>query len=283
MTTFGAWFHRAKEKLTSSSAFEDDANLTLRFLLEARLEKPFAVLQLSPETDLLNIEQLNQDVEKLFTGTPLPYLLGEWSFYGMDFTLTPDVLIPRPETELLVEQALQWLTSYQSSRIPFILDIGTGSGIIAITLAKHIIEAQIIAADISPQALEVCRQNIKRHNVSGIVSTCLADGIPPIQQKVDLLCANLPYIPEKTLQNLPVIKHEPRLALDGGSDGLRIIEKVLANSVHLMQPTSLLLFEIEASQGESAVNLAKSYYPHSKIIMLQDLAGKDRLLRIENP
>ena len=110
----------------------------------------------------------------------------------------------------------------------------------------------------------------------------MADGFPNQVRKIDLLCANLPYIPTQVVDELRVTNFEPRLALDGGSDGLSIVEKVLENSVHRMSKHSLLLFEIEASQREPAYKLAKQHYPKGKVTILKDLAGKVRLLRIEN-
>jgi release factor glutamine methyltransferase len=279
--TIGEWLDSARKQLSSSTLFDDDIQLTLKFLLEARLDRPLFFLSDS----LLSSNEKNQldiDLEALYNGKPLPYVIGEWSFYGYEFRITPDVLIPRPETELLVEEALNWLNNNPEETTPIIYDIGTGSGIIAITLAKRFGGSDITASDISPEALNICKKNIQKHNLSHRINPILSDGIPDGQQKIDLLCANLPYIPEKKVDELRVTEYEPRLALDGGPDGLSIVSKVLSDSVTRMKPKSLLLFEIEASQKNPAIQLAEQYYPYSKITIISDLAGKDRLLRIEN-
>jgi release factor glutamine methyltransferase len=281
MTTVYDWLIKAKERLSSSEYFEDDINLTLKFLLESRLHFSFPLLS----QNLLSKEdqtQLDSDLEELSNGKPLPHIIGEWSFYGEDFIITSDVLIPRPETELMIEEALNWLLHIPEDAQPVVYDIGTGSGIIAITIAKHLTSALIIASDISTSALSICEKNIAFHELSAKITTCLADGLPKIDDKIDLLCANLPYIPSKTVDALRVRLHEPRIALDGGEDGMHIIKKVIADSVNRMKQHSLLLFEIEAGQGQLAVSVATNYYPHSTITIMQDLSGKNRLLRIEN-
>ena len=281
MQTVGEWLYSAHAKLTTSDHFEDDVQLTLKFLLEARLHRyrPFLSDEtLTPQEN----KQLDADLVALTQGKPLPYVIGEWSFYGYEFLLTPAVLIPRPETELLVEEALNWLETNRFEHSPRVYDIGTGSGIIAITIAKRYSDCSVLASDISPDAITVCEQNIHKHNIDNRVSAILTKNIPEGQEEIDLLCANLPYIPEKLVDELRVSVSEPRLALDGGPDGLRIIEDVLKQSTSRMSKTSLLLFEIEASQKQSALLLTEKIYPHSKISVLKDLAGKDRLLRIEN-
>lgn len=281
MPTIGDWLSSAQAKLNTSNFFEDDVQLTLKFLIEARTQRyrPF----ISDETLTTQEQQrLDEDLFALTQGKPLPYVIGEWSFYGYDFLLTPDVLIPRPETELLVEEALNWLETNRFDHPPRVYDIGTGSGVIAITIAKRYSKCSVLASDISPGAIAVCEQNIHKHNIDNRVSAILTKNIPEGEEEIDLLCANLPYIPERLVGDLQVSKFEPRLALDGGPDGLRIIEDVLKQSVSRMNATSLLLFEIEASQKQSALLLTEKIYPHSKISVLKDLAGKDRLLRIEN-
>lgn len=281
MTTIGDWLNQAKARLASSTVFEDDVNLTLKFLLEARLDIKFPF---SSATALSSQEetQLNKDLDELYSGRPLPYTIGEWSFYGLDFIVSSDVLIPRPETELLVEKALGWLEKCHEGHRPLVYDVGTGSGIIAITISKFHPSCFMLASDISAGALSICEQNMIFHGLQDRINLTLADGIPNREEKIDLLCANLPYIPENIVDGLQVNTFEPRLALDGGVDGLRIIEKVLAQSVSRMKQHSLLLFEIESSQGLLAQSVAAVYYPHSTISILTDLAGKNRLLSIEN-
>ncbi len=212
-------------------------------------------------------------------GEPLPYLVGEWEFYARPFFLDPNVLIFRPETELLVETGLNWLQANPSRRTA--ADIGTGSGVIAIALAIQIEELSVTAIDISEAALALARRNAERHAVESQVAFAQGDLLAALPAPVHLLCANLPYIPTATLDTLPVAQFEPRLALDGGPDGLRLIARLLADAPAKLTPGGLALLEIEAGQGESAPALARQFFPQAAIEVLPDLAGHPRLLVVQ--
>jgi release factor glutamine methyltransferase len=225
---------------------------------------------------------------RLQAGEPLPYILGHWEFYGLDFFITPDVLIPRPETELLVDTALKQLAGGNHPAI--ILDVGTGSGCVAISIASHCPGAQIVATDISAAALAVAQRNAERHGVADCIQFIQADLFPltppplPLGEgegvRIDLLLANLPYIPTATLHNLDVYGKEPTLALDGGPDGLTLIRRLLEAAPPILAPGGGMLLEIEATQGEAASRLARDYFPRADIHILPDLAGYDRVLQI---
>ncbi len=217
-------------------------------------------------------------IEQAERGTPLPYLLGQWEFFGLNFKITPDVLIPRPETELLVEEALG-KTQEPKTQNPKIADVGTGSGIIAVTLAVKLPHARIVAADVSAAALEVARANAVAHGVAERVQFIRGDLLEGVG-RVNLICANVPYIPTAELESLPVAKHEPTLALDGGPDGLRVIERLLATAGDHLLPGGALLAEIAATQGEAAATLARHYFPSAQVEVHKDLAGLDRLLEV---
>ena len=230
------------------------------------------------------IESANQAFARLGAGEPLPYILGHWEFFGMEFNITPDVLIPRPETELLVEKAIKWLTANPSKRS--VADIGTGSGIIATTIAMHVPDANILATDISPKALKVAKHNAEKFHVHHRINFLQCDLLPaqsPIenrQSKIDLLCANLPYIPTQTLSGLPIFGREPTLALDGGEDGLNLYRRLLSIAPGWLTPNGMLLLEIEATQGIQVLNLASDTFSEAFIALHQDYAGHDRLLEI---
>lgn len=217
-------------------------------------------------------------------GVPLPYLLGHWEFFGLDFIVTPDVLIPRPETELLVERALHSISNSPNAK-RLVLDVGTGSGIIAVTLATKLPHAQITAVDISPAALAVARANAQRHGVADritfIESDLLSTGHSP-RSPFDLIVANLPYIPTADLPSLAVAQHEPTLALDGGPDGLSLIKRLLADVPAILAPGGTILLEIEYRQGTAVSALAQSAFPNTLVNIHQDLAGLDRLIEIEH-
>ncbi len=224
-------------------------------------------------------QQIQASLARLENGEPLPYVLGHWEFFGMDFNLTPDVLIPRPETELLVEKAIAWLQTTSLPRLA--ADIGTGSGIIAVTIAANAPHARFLATDISPAALQVAQANARKHGVEDRIRFLECDLLPaPPIEPLHLLCANLPYIPTPTLHSLTVYRREPTLALDGGTDGLDLFRKLLRLAPAWMLPHSLILLEIESTLGAQTLNLARSTFPHAEIRLHKDLSGRDRLLEI---
>jgi release factor glutamine methyltransferase len=223
---------------------------------------------------------LQSSLARLEKGEPLPYVLGRWEFYGLVFKVTPDTLIPRPETELLVETALAWL-----ERNPGRLgaDIGTGTGCIAVALAVRIHDLQLTATDVSDPALRVAQDNAEKHGVSGRIRFVHSNLFPPKAEMYDLVCANLPYIPSQELPGLEVFRKEPSLALDGGSSGLDLIQRLLGSAPHRLHPGGLLLLEIEASQGESAQEAAQAAFPTAEVKVHPDLAGRDRLVSVQLP
>lgn len=260
--------------------------LEAQVLLAHVLEKPRAWIIAHPEAQLdpMKVESLDAIVGRRLAGEPLPYLLGKWEFFGLEFSITPAVLIPRPETELLVEHALTWLkpARHQLGRRLHIADIGTGSGCIAVSLAVHIPGCHIAALDIARDTLEVARINVGRHQVEDRVRLIQGDLLKPFaNQSFDLICANLPYIPTSALADLPVFDREPHLALDGGLDGLSLIRKLLAQARHSLARGGSLLLEIEAGQGNAVRELAHVVFPGATVSLYQDLAGKDRLVSIQ--
>jgi release factor glutamine methyltransferase len=253
---------------------------------------------------ILSAEQLSElevSARRLEAGEPLPYLLGHWEFFGLDFIVTPAVLIPRPETELMVEQALSWLHAHfgtGDASACRAVDVGCGSGCVAIALVANFISLQVTAVDLSPQALEVAHRNVERHGLAGRVTLVQADLLPPQPPTFDLICANLPYIPSAKLDDLPVARWEPRAALDGGPDGLALIRRLLQQAAGRLVERSLapafgaggglLLLEIESSQGAAAALLARQAFSRweeqgwkVQVAVLPDLAGLDRLVRVE--
>lgn len=236
-------------------------------------------LELTPEQKA----ELRGKIGRLVSGEPLPYVLGRWEFFGMEFDLSPAVLIPRPETELLVEKAIAWVQASPTRRR--IADVGTGSGVIAISIAVHVPEAVILATDISADALSVARNNATRYHVQDRIEFVQCDLLPASRDllpvdKLDLLCANLPYIPTSTLQGLPVYGREPGLALDGGEDGLDLIRSLLNQAPAWMSPGGRVMLEIETTLGPQTVQLAQKQFPQSDIRLHRDLAGHDRLVEI---
>ena len=211
-------------------------------------------------------------------GVPLPYILGWWEFYGRRFRVSEEVLIPRPETELLVEVAINYLT--QNSARQFVLDIGTGSGCIAISLAAEMSRLEILATDISRNALGLAKENAVEHGVSERIHFVQMDLSTGLSAQLDVVCANLPYIPGEQLQNLEVANWEPSIALDGGVNGLSQIIDLLDDLPRIVQPGGMILLEVEEKKGDDVRVEARERFPDGKIELHCDLAGKDRLLSI---
>ena len=264
----------------------DTAFLDASVLLAHILQKPRSWVLAHPEVTLTEEQQvqLNEALSRMESGEPFPYILGHWEFFGMDFEITPDVLIPRPETELLVEKAIAWLQESPARRT--VADIGTGSGVIAVSIAVNIPDVNILATDISPEALQVARRNARKFDVDRRLEFVQCDLLPPqpeiftTEQHLDLICANLPYIPRETLHGLPVYGREPTLALDGGEDGLDLFRRLMRLVPDWLAPNALILLEIEATRGIQALSLAYDMFSEAEIHLHQDLTGLDRLLEI---
>lgn len=277
----------ALNTLTSHFNYSSTPRSDALVLLSHIMDKSKAWLLAHPEYLLTPEEQwsYSQFSLKVKKGVILPYIIGHWEFYGLDFIVTPDVLIPRPETELLVEYAKNWLSDHPGRR--HALDLGTGSGCIAISLATLFEDLKITASDISPAALTVARNNALKHKVNFQIEFMLSDLLNPINHAYstystpfDIIIANLPYIPSSVLKDLAIFQREPSLALDGGSDGLDLISRLLQTTGPNLAQNGCILLEIDAEQGSSGINLARKYFPEAEIRINPDLTGRDRLLVI---
>ncbi len=219
---------------------------------------------------------------------PLAYLTGHREFYGLELRVNRAVLIPRPETELLVdaarEQAARLAQRRGSSRLA-IADVGTGSGAVAIALAKHLPDATIYATDASELALRVAAFNCRRHGVTWQVHLVHGDLLEPLPGPVDLIVANLPYVATGEFPSLmPEVRdYEPRMALDGGPDGLDVVRRLLAQAPGRLNPDGSVVLEIGAAQGAAARELAQDAFPGARVDVLSDYAGHDRIVVISNP
>jgi len=198
---------------------------------------------------------LREMVKRRGAREPLQHVLGTAEFHGRTFACDKRGLVPRPETEQLVEIALEIAKTKTS---PKILDIGTGSGVIAITLALEIPSAEIHAVDISPDALALAAENTARHELATRISFLQADLLPPGNTKFDLIAANLPYIPAGEIASLsPEVRHDPATALDGGPDGLDTIRRLVETAPDHLAPGGALLLEIGAGQGDAVNTLLR--------------------------
>ena len=262
-------------------AHSDTAKLDAQVLVAHHLGKPRSWVLSHPEAVLSTGEYENilQSSRRLQAGEPLPYVLGHWEFYRLDFLLSPKVLIPRPETELLVERAISWLQLNPHKRK--VVDVGTGSGCIGIAIASHIPDVEGLLIDISARALDVARFNVAKHALQDRLQLQQANLLNNIPASFDLICANLPYIPTQALAALPVARSEPRTALDGGLRGLKVIKRLVKEAASKLNEGGLILLEIDPGQREMLLQLAGKQFPGAKVSIFQDLSGKDRCVAIE--
>jgi release factor glutamine methyltransferase len=209
---------------------------------------------------------------------PLAYLTGRREFRGLTFAVDRRVLVPRPETEVLVEAALRGMQPAGGR----VLDVGTGSGCIAVSLAVAHPGARVTALDISPGALEVARANAAAHGVGDRITFIVSDLLEalPAGNGFDLIAANLPYIDQDEVRRLPVARHEPALALDGGPGGLRVIERLLAQAPPRLAAGGRLLLEVGAGQAPAAAGLARAAFPGAGLKVHCDLAGIERVVEV---
>ncbi|MBN1315618.1 MAG: peptide chain release factor N(5)-glutamine methyltransferase [Anaerolineales bacterium] len=240
------------------------------------------------------VQRFQEGIDRLAAGEPLPYLTGEAEFYGLSFSVTPGTLIPRPETEHLVDAALELIRKprFADKDLPIVVaDVGTGSGCITVSLAVHAPDIRLIAIDASSVALRTAISNVKRHKVQEqcfflkgsllmpLLLSWMETGFP----KVDLIVANLPYIADHEWFDLPVSvrQYEPSIALKGGPKGLDLIEELLRQAPDVLAPGGAVLMEIGAAQGPAVVELARFKFPGAEVQLLQDYAGLDRLVIIQ--
>jgi release factor glutamine methyltransferase len=264
----------------------DSPRLDAELLLAHILEVNRAAILARPDQRLTpkELTRYRDLVTRRASREPLAYILGHREFYGLDFAVDPRALIPRPETELLIEHALSIArrTAQQPENPLQIADVGAGSGAIAVTLAVHLPQATLYALDASAGALAVVAENARRHHVAGRVRCLQSDLLAALPGPVDLITANLPYVTSEEWSDLaPEIRdHEPRAALDGGPDGLDLIRRLLATASPCLRPGGALLLEIGASQGAPVTALARKHFPQARVQLHQDYARLDRLVII---
>ena len=279
MTVRESWL-QTRDRLEAADVVDAglEAEVLLRYVLGidraeyfASLERPVAL----PEQDLADTL-----AERRIAGEPLAYILGCREFYGHEFGVGPGVLVPRQETELLVDAVLEFVST-SSLRRPLIVDVGTGSGAIAIAVAKALPDATVFATDISHNALKIAEANALSLDVQGAVHLLQGDLLEPLLGPVDIIVSNPPYLTAGELVGLTSeVRREPEPAREGGRDGLAAISKLMRQVAGLVQQPRLLAIEIASSQLESVVLLAQGLFPNSEVTHLLDLAGLPRVVRV---
>lgn len=259
-----------------------EAEVLVRHVLELDRSSYFA--RLTNGVSRAASEELQALLSSRTTGEPLAHLTGTREFYGLEFAVGPEVLIPRQETELLVDLALAHIAERRSKGlgpVATVADVGTGSGAVAISLAVRCPEVQVFATDISAPALEVARHNAATHGVSDRVHLLRSDLIDDVPAPLDLILSNPPYIPTDALGALlPEVRREPAIALDGGPDGLDPFRRLLGQSATRLNPTGVLMVELMPQQMSEAADLARKAFPRAQISCRDDLMGNPRALTL---
>lgn len=264
-----------------------DARLEAELLLAHALRCTRTRVLTHPEVLLTPQQTLlfQRLVELRLARWPLAYLTGHREFYGLELRVNRAVLIPRPETELLVDAARE-RAAQLAGRLGraglTVADVGTGSGAVAIALARHLPHATIYAVDSSDLALRVAAFNCRCHGVDSRVHLLHGDLLESLPGPVELIAANLPYVATGEFAELmPEVRdYEPRVALDGGPDGLDVVRRLLAQAPKHLNPGGSVLLEIGAGQGAAARELARDAFPGAQVDVLQDLAGHERVVVI---
>ncbi len=266
----------------------EEAHIEARALLQSVIGLSAAEVYAQPER-LLTTEEAKRVEELLkrrLSREPLAYITSTKEFYGLEFYVDRRVLIPRPETELLVETAIAYAANRLSpSCTPYISDIGTGCGAIAISLAKSLPACKIYATDISSDALEVAQINARYHNVLHCITFLQGNLLEPLPEPVDIIVANLPYVSDRELSDLPpeIREFEPEIALKGGVDGLEVIKQLLSQVEIKIKPAGCLLLEIRQEHAPSLMPLVHTSLKNVVLDFLSDLNGIKRVARISFP
>ena len=270
----------ARKVLTDSNI--EDAPLEAEVLLRDTLKKDRVGLYLALD-DELSIEQQNAFRDRLarrLDDEPTAYILGYREFYGRDFIVDASVLVPRPETELLVEKALEIVRKH---RLSVIAEVGTGCGAVAISLALELPQARVYATDISVSALEVARANSRKHGVSDRVRLLKGDLLEALPEPVEMVVANLPYVRESDLPRSGPVSREPRLALDGGTDGLDKIRRLCIQAQAVPGSGGYLLLEVGEGQARAVSAFLRGLFPPAEVEVTPDLSGIDRVVSVMLP
>jgi len=271
--------HAAHSRL--SDAGIDDAQLEAEVLLRHALglDRTQLYARLQESLDDSHRVAFERLVERRLAHEPTAYIVGHKGFCGIDLEVVPDALIPRPETELLVDEALRVAPDG-----PYVVaDVGTGCGAIAVALATRLPHATVYATDASERALALAARNVARLELTSRVRLLHGDLLDSLPEPVDLIVANLPYVKTSDWEALPpeIREHEPREALDGGPGGTRELERLLRASPSRLRPGGRLLAEIGWDEGERLEEVARECFPTARVDIKKDLAGLDRLLVVE--
>jgi release factor glutamine methyltransferase len=274
--------NKAVEKLRSEGVDRPRTNAEL--LLEAVLNSKKIDLYLNRDLILTpqQVEKFNQFIQERISGKPLQYIIGTTEFFGLEFKVNENVLIPRPETETFVEVIIGHL---KNTLHPKIIDLGTGSGAIAISLAKTLKGSFVFATDISADALTVARENAKRHGVDSQIDFLRGDLFEPLknnnlEKTIDCVVSNPPYVSKNEFDNLPkeVKDYEPIVALRTDEEGTPFHKKIIEGSLDFLKKDGILALEVGLGQADKVADLIRSLKEFKKIQIKKDLGGIERIV-----
>lgn len=279
MPSYRQVLREAKERLYEANQGEQAAQLLMLEL--ANMQAHNLYMEYDEEVPEKLLAAFEEGIQRMEQGEPLGHVLGfEW-FYGYRFFVNGDVLIPRPETEELVANILAEYDEHFSDEKVDVIDVGTGSGAIAIALSKEEKNLCVCASDISEAAIDVAKKNAQANEAD--VSFIVGDMLQPFierEMRCDILVSNPPYIPLHEEMEHSVVAYEPHVALFGGEDGLKFYREIFANAHKVLKEKAFLAFEMGYDQGERLSELARQYFKDARIEIIKDLNGKNRMLFI---
>ena len=274
-------FNYSIDKLKQANVEEPFSKTKIVIANTLNVNKEYLIIN---ENEFLNNEQIDRiksSIDKLIQGIPLQYITNLQEFMGLNFYVDENVLIPQPDTEILAEEAISILQNIEN---PKILDLCTGSGAIAISIAKKCVWVglasahHVVASDISSKALNIAKTNCKKHNVE-YIELIESDLFNNIHERFNIIVSNPPYIKTKVIKTLSKeVKHEPMLALDGGQDGLDFYRRIINEAHKFLEPDGYLCLEIGFDQKDKVINLIKESKKYCNIYSKKDLAGNDRIV-----
>lgn len=250
-----------------------------RILLEFTLKKPREYIMIYDKAEIAEEERNKyiKNVKRLILGEPLQYITGKQEFMKLNFLVTKDVLIPQPDTEILVEEVIKKAKEIHN---PVILDLCTGSGAIAVAIAKNVPGAKIYASDISKRALEIAKKNAEFNGVKNNIEFLESDLFTQFKnEKFDIIVSNPPYIERALIKTLPIdVQNEPKIALDGGIDGLDFYRKIVKESLQFLNRQGYLCLEIGYNQKLAVKNILDMQKRYINIYCKKDLCENDRVI-----
>ena len=252
---------------------EEPINKAKRLLaFTLNVTKEYLLINYQEEIPKEKVKTYNENIEKLISGEPIQYIIGKQEFMGIEFIVNKNVLIPQPDTEILVEKSIEIAKTYEK---PKILDLCTGSGAIAVSMGKIFPQAIIYASDISKEALLIAKTNDKSNKIKFIQS----DMFENIEEKFDIIVSNPPYIKTEEIKKLSKeVQNEPNIALDGGKDGLQFYKEIIEQAYNYLNKNGYICLEIGEDQKEGVTKLIENNRHYKDIKMYKDLNKNDRVI-----